>query len=215
LGTQSDRLLEQHFRDIIEPFTKDFTFNFSNISQELLFLLEGKFDNLGDSRHFEDKLTEINSNPQKRHDTWELIMLEAIYNDICPKSSNLSFQENYFKYICHTIKISDELKQTFKILYDCSFENLLGSKHLFKISIYDELFILLKLVNETAYEIYDGAEETIKQSLKIFGIKYLKIEEFMSISEDENKMFSEIRVNIESQNIEKENIKKILKSLGE
>ena len=207
--------LEQHFRDIIEPFTKDFTFNFSNISKELLFLLEDKFDNLGDSRHFEDKLNEINNNPQKRHDSWELIILEAIYNDICPRSSNPSFQEKYFNYICDTIEINDEFKPVFRTLYNCSFDNLLGSKHLLKITIYNELFTLLKLVKETAYEMYDESEEIINNALKIFGIKYMKIQDFIPILEEEDKIFIDILENITSQNINKVDIEKILKRLGE
>ena len=56
---------------------------------------------------------------------------------------------------------------------------------------------------------------TVLTSLKSFSDIYMKIQDFIPILEEEDKIFIDILENITSQNINKVDIEKILKRLGE
>ena len=207
--------LEQHFMPKIKTITKDFSFNFSNISNELLFILSGKIDDLGDSRHFLDKLNNINNDRKIRHDTWELIILESIYDDVCPKNDNPPFIEIYFKYILSKVNIDETLVKSLKDIYTYCFNHLLGSKHLFKLKNYEDIVILFKQIQEIIFELSLDNDLDNDLVFEFFGKKYFDLEIHHQTYEDIKNTIEKVTKELGNLKIDKNSeLNKIIKKLG-
>jgi len=163
--------IEDKYKDDITKLIEEFSFNFSTISEQLLFMFGDQIENLPSTSHFYGFLDAIISNRLKCHDTWEIMILEAIYNDIYPKPQDKSFEEKYFEFICYINTIDDEYKDIIKKIYTKCFSELDGSKHLLDMKRYYELYELYKALSEIYLD--EDLDEGINNNLNIlFGLQY-------------------------------------------
>lgn len=203
--------IEQRYQNDIQTLIRDYTFNFSNIAKQLLFLFPDDLTSLGQS-HFYEKLSNIISNRERRHDAWELMILEAVYNDAVPKTPNsISFKDKYFHFICQEIRLLENFRTALKQVYEHCFDQLAGSKHMLSIDQYVNLYELYKGIQEVYIELEEEercGEVELDSILVFVGMKFFSLP--YGNQSDEEKCLAQIK---DHRLFQKENMAKIMGEL--
>ena len=111
-GIKEDNILilskieERYETPLKEAISNDFVFDFSNIAEQLIFMVKDKV-NTQSQVHIKRIINEFLKDEKKRHNTWGIIILEAIYRDLVVDNEN-SFIEKYKEFILKSLNISPE-----------------------------------------------------------------------------------------------------------
>lgn len=158
--------------------SNDFIFDFTNIAKQLIFMVKDKV-NTDAQVHIKRIIDELLKDNKKYHNTWGIIILEAIYRDLVVDNEN-SFIEKYKEFILKSLNISPEqndLKKFIGLTYDEAIKEKPGSEHLIKLLNYQNLQKLGIQINDIILDETEiGDSEDIKEIIfKYFGFKYFSL----------------------------------------
>ncbi len=177
---------DRYASELKNVISDNFTFDFSQISQELTYLVGDRISTKEVTNHLKTFLERILSDKKKRHNTWELIILEAIYYEIYAESET-KYINDLFDFICNSISkdMEIEYKNYMRTIYTEAINSIKGSFHLSSTNNYESLYNFYIILQE----IYIEDEETYNDKIKTdinqyFGLEYFNIDNDINIDEE-------------------------------
>lgn len=211
-GIKEDNILilskieERYETPLKEAISNDFVFDFSNIAEQLIFMVKDKINTTAQV-HIKRIIDEFLQNGKKRHNNWGIIILEAIYRDLVVDNEN-SFIEKYKEFIFEKLNISTDhidLRKLMGLTYDQAIKEKPGSEHLIKLSNYQNLQKLGIQINDIILnEIEDEDEDDdIKEIIfKYFGFKYFSLSIQALNFTDHMELIDEINEKLKSSDLD-------------
>ena len=172
------KIEERYEKPLKDAISSDFIFNFGDISDQLIFMTKDKIESAGGKVHISRIINDFLKEGDKRHNSWAIIILEAIYRDLI-NDDDTSFIEAYKEFIYFYLNIQKEqteLQKFIELTYTKAIKEKLGSEHLLQLNQYKNLhdlgiFLTDIMINEV--EIDNSNKESL---FKYFGYKYFRME---------------------------------------
>lgn len=215
--------IENRYSDSLKSAVSDnFIFDFSNISKQLLYILgNNALNNTSSNINLRIHLESILNSKNKRHDSWEMIILEAIYREI----NGDAFEENeylnkYFNFILYSIDCKiDEFKENILYVFNNIINSINGSDHLINLEKYEILFDLYKTLQEILLEYEENFNFDNDQKNMIFnyfGCKIFNVEKSISLIDEKELQTIYAELNRKSKDkLYKKKLNILIKNFGE
>lgn len=105
-------------KELKKAIADDFIFNFEEISEQLIFMVKKENIDSKKTFHINRIIQDILKNNNIRHNSWGIIILEAIYLDSVENDDKI-FLDEYLKFILHKINARPTEKNVLKYRATC------------------------------------------------------------------------------------------------
>ncbi|WP_066220394.1 hypothetical protein [Aliarcobacter cryaerophilus] len=181
------KIEDRYLFPIKNTISENFIFDFSSISKQLIHMIDKKEVPSDRSTNFKFHLENILNHKLLRHDSWQMIILESIYKELCGDDFNEDiYLEKYFQYITTSINCREELKDNLKMIFDIVINRLNGSEHLIDLKYYKDVHELFKRLSDPLFELMEYEnfkKDEEKNILKYFGLKVFGINDSVDIKD--------------------------------
>ncbi len=165
-------------KELKKAIADDFIFNFEEISEQLIFMVKKENIDSKKPSHINRIIQDILKNNNIRHNSWGIIILEAIYLDSVENDDKI-FLDEYLKFILHKINARSTERNVLKyikLIYKISLKEKLGSEHLLKYNEYKHLSKLINILDTILMNEVEIEKDQINNVYKYFSYKYFNLD---------------------------------------